>query len=70
VAPVHAKAMPVLLTTEEQREVWLTGSTEKALKLQRPAPDGTLKIVSVGLRKDGEASARDQPRPPPSPGMG
>ena len=48
VAPVHSKAMPVLLLDEAARETWLTGTVDEALKLQRPAPDGTLKIVATG----------------------
>ena len=39
VKPVHAKAMPVLLTSEADIETWLTAPTEEALKLQKPAPD-------------------------------
>ena len=53
VAPVHPKAMPVLLLERESRETWLNGSTEEALALQRPAPDDTLKIVALGSREDG-----------------
>jgi putative SOS response-associated peptidase YedK len=52
VAPVHPKAMPVCLVSEEQRETWLNGSAEEALKLQRPAPDGTLRIVRTGEKED------------------
>jgi putative SOS response-associated peptidase YedK len=52
VAPVHSKATPVLLLDEAARETWLTAPVEEALKLQRPAPDGTLKIVAVGPKED------------------
>jgi putative SOS response-associated peptidase YedK len=38
VRPVHAKAMPVILSDEEQWDQWLTGSVEEALDLQRPCP--------------------------------
>ncbi|MEL6465490.1 MAG: SOS response-associated peptidase, partial [Pseudomonadota bacterium] len=55
VKPVHPKAMPVILRTEEEIDRWLTLPTEDALKLQQPLPDGTLKIVAKGDRKDGEA---------------
>jgi putative SOS response-associated peptidase YedK len=43
VAAVHPKAMPVILTTADEID---------ALKLQRPLPDGVLKIVATGERKD------------------
>jgi putative SOS response-associated peptidase YedK len=53
VAPVHSKAMPVLLTTEEECEAWLTAPVEDALQLQRPFPDVQLKIVATGARTIG-----------------
>jgi len=53
VAPVHPKAMPVLLLDQAARETWLTGTIDEALAVQRPAPDGTLKIVSTGPKEDG-----------------
>jgi putative SOS response-associated peptidase YedK len=52
VKPVHAKAMPVLLLSERDRETWMTGPVEDALKLQHPAPDGALKIIATGHRED------------------
>jgi putative SOS response-associated peptidase YedK len=42
--------MPVILTTEEEIEAWLTAPAEQALKLQRPI-DG-LKIVARGVKED------------------
>jgi len=53
VAPVHPKAMPVLLLTEADRETWLTGSMEDALALQRSAPFDTLRVVAIGKKQDG-----------------
>lgn len=50
---IHPKAMPVFLRTVEEVETWLTAPTEEALKLQRPLPDGTLKIVARGVKTDG-----------------
>jgi putative SOS response-associated peptidase YedK len=52
VGTIHPKAMPVILTTEAEIEQWMTAPVEEALKLQRPLPDGTLKIVASGERKD------------------
>lgn len=54
VGAVHPKAMPVILTTPEEIETWMTAPAPEALKLQRPLPDGTLKIVARGAKKDGE----------------
>jgi putative SOS response-associated peptidase YedK len=55
VAPIHAKAMPVILLDDAARETWLTGSLEAALALQRSAPDNALRIVATGSKKDGTA---------------
>lgn len=48
--PIHAKAMPVLLRTEDDFDAWLTGSVEEALGLQRPSSD-PLGIVSTGIER-------------------
>ncbi|WP_191058878.1 SOS response-associated peptidase [Geminicoccus harenae] len=53
VRPIHAKAMPVLLTTQEECDTWLEGTTEDALALQRPLPDTALQVVATGQREDG-----------------
>jgi putative SOS response-associated peptidase YedK len=52
VAPIHAKAMPVILTTEEASETWLTAPAEEALALQQPAADDFLRIVATGAKSD------------------
>ena len=53
VGAVHPKAMPVILTTPEEWERWMTAPTEEALKLQRPLPDGALRVVARGTKQDG-----------------
>lgn len=45
VAPIHEKAMPVILTTQDEIETWLTAPWEKAKALQRSLPDHMLKQV-------------------------
>ncbi len=52
VKPVHSKDMPVILTEPAELELWLEGAPEEALKLQRPAEEGILTIVSTGPRDD------------------
>jgi putative SOS response-associated peptidase YedK len=50
VAPIHAKAMPVMLTNKEEWEIWLTAPMDGALELQRPHK--MLKIVASGEKQD------------------
>lgn len=52
VGAVHPKAMPVILTQEEELEAWLSAPWAEAIRLQRPLPDGSLRIVARGERKD------------------
>jgi putative SOS response-associated peptidase YedK len=55
VAPIHAKAMPVILTSADELEHWMTAPQSEALKLQRPLPDDALRIVARGRRQVGSA---------------
>ncbi|MEJ0092835.1 MAG: SOS response-associated peptidase family protein [Methylocella sp.] len=52
VRPIHAKAMPVLLTTPEEWDTWLEGSLDDAIALQRPLAHEKLKIVATGQKTD------------------
>ena len=52
VAPIHPKAMPVILTEPEQWETWLSAPSEDAMQLQAPLVDDALRIVARGEKSD------------------
>ena len=54
VGPIHPKAMPVILTKPEEIETWMTQPADQALRLQKPLPDGSLRIVARGTKEDSE----------------
>ena len=54
VGAIHPKAMPVILTSDNELNTWMTAPPEEALKLQRPLPHGSLSIVARGNKTDGE----------------
>jgi putative SOS response-associated peptidase YedK len=63
VRPIHAKAMPVMLTTQKEWDTWLSAPIGEALKLQRPLAAERLHLVATGERED-TGTARE-PRSPP-----
>ncbi|MGH6852576.1 MAG: SOS response-associated peptidase [Methylocella sp.] len=52
VGAIHPKAMPVILTARAEIDVWMSAPAGEALKLQKPLPDNTLKIIARGERQD------------------
>jgi putative SOS response-associated peptidase YedK len=56
VGAIHPKAMPVILTSEEEIDVWLRAPVAEALALQRPLADGMLRIVARREKQDGCAA--------------
>ena len=63
VAPIHNKAMPVILRTPEEVERWFTiPYADIESEMQHGLPDGSLKVVSVGPKFDG--AEQDDAWPP------
>jgi len=63
VRPVHAKAMPVMLTTPEEWDTWLCAPVDEALALQKPLAPERLRIVATGELEDpptGAVPAKNQ----------
>jgi len=53
VAQHHSKAMPVLLTTPDEWDLWLSDAPwSEVRRLQNPLPDGALQIVGRGTKED------------------
>jgi putative SOS response-associated peptidase YedK len=51
VGAIHPKAMPVILTTAEEMDLWMEAPAKIAVELQRPLPDGALQIVARGTQR-------------------
>jgi putative SOS response-associated peptidase YedK len=52
VGAVHPKAMPVVLTEPDEMERWMTAPWSEVSNIQRPLPDGALRVVATGAKKD------------------
>jgi putative SOS response-associated peptidase YedK len=52
VRPVHAKAMPVILTTDEEFDLWLTAPAKEVPHMQRPLLSELMTIVAAGAESD------------------
>jgi putative SOS response-associated peptidase YedK len=52
VGAIHPQAMPVILRSREEIDLWMAAPISEALKLQQPLPDGTLVVVAKGEQQD------------------
>ncbi len=52
VGAYHPKAMPVILTTQEEIDLWLSAPASEAMRLQRPLADTALRVVRRGGKAD------------------
>ena len=52
VGAIHPKAMPAILTTRNEIDIWMTAPIAEVLKLQRPLADDALMIVARGEKED------------------
>ena len=58
VGAFHSKAMPVILTEPAEWDLWMSDAPwAEVAALQRPLPDGALKVVARGVRQDEAAPA-------------
>ena len=64
VRTIHPKAMPAILTEPAEWETWLTAPWKEAQTLQRPLPDGSLRIVLRGEPDDTYTRAAEGARDP------
>ncbi|MEM6497938.1 MAG: SOS response-associated peptidase family protein, partial [Pseudomonadota bacterium] len=66
VRPVHPSRMPVMLSSADEMDVWLEGSTEEAFALARPFADDGMAIVQAGWSKEdllGGSDSAGEPEP-------
>jgi putative SOS response-associated peptidase YedK len=58
VATYHSKAMPVILTDPADWDLWLSSAPWADVRsLQRPLPDGSLKVVAEAVKEDAAVPA-------------
>ena len=57
VATINHERMPVILTSEDEFDTWLRGSTDEAFALAREYPPKKMRIVQEGFYKKDRVAA-------------
>lgn len=57
VGMIHPKTTPVILIDQDEIETWMVAPAQEALRLQRPLPEGVLRVVATGQRRDSPIEA-------------
>jgi putative SOS response-associated peptidase YedK len=52
VATINHERMPVLLSSEEQFDIWMNGTPKEAMELAREYPPNAMRIVQEGLERE------------------